>query len=367
MKKYLRLVWNYWFFRIVFCFSALAIFYTVTSFILLRVLPIQRVSDTNISGIIIRNQVWEGTIRIIGDTVFLPGTRLEIKPGTKVLIIKEGDRFNLDFNPRHVLRGINTGPDDHGIIRGEPYWNEQEKVQVRFWSVYAMGTAAQPIEISSEDGSAGSPYDINLLTISRGSLSGVRLSNYRRLEIGPNVAIYDSQFTNTGNCAVCISYGEPLIFGNVFRNSRRFYISVGLASPKIEGNSFLQSEGGGLLFSGDKYSNLRVKNNLFNIPQKTAIEVAPEDEGGEISKNFFSAGTIQLPCNSKVFVVDNWIRGNVVFNNPSCTGTYIFGSNYWETDDIGNVLQTRISGSTDKFKIEMPVILKQLPMGVKTR
>lgn len=353
---------THWFIRLsaillIIIFLVLGVFYIVPS-----ILPEKRLSNAEIGGVIMQNQQWSGTIKVVGDLFVVPGAKITLLPGTRVLVAIKGDRFNFDFVPWHYKHGVNTGPEEKGIKTGEPFWDEGQKILLHFSRVLAQGTKENPVVIVS-DSVSGSPYDINLISISEGNLDYVNFSHYRRLEIGPGVAISNSSFMDTGECAVCVGYGEPKILGNVFKESRRRYLEVGLGSPEIRGNKFLESQGEGIIFHGDKYSNLRVFGNFFQMPGRKAVKVVPVDEGGEMVGNIFTEGTVELPCNSKIRLEQNWIKGQVIFDNPSsCRGKYILGSNYWEIKEPENVLKSRIVGVTESFQVQIPSVLLDPPM-----
>lgn len=351
----------HWFFKASLILSIPLLALLTIFLILPQILPTKEVSNSSLSGFLIQNQIWSGEIHIDGDLITATATKIYIKPGTKILIAKKGDKFNLDYLPVHLRNGINQAGEIGGVKKGEPFWDEREKVQVHLSYVEAQGSKDQPILISSDD-PKGSPYDINLIEVRAGSFSNVNFSNYRRLEIGRKVSISDSQFSNSGDCSICIEKGSPSIASNVFKDSVRSYITVGVASPQISGNKFLESRGDGLLFHGTHLTNVIVLDNFFHLPQKKAIIVIPINEGGVIARNYFSTGDIKLPCNSKIRLMRNLIKVKVIFDNlGDCQGVYTFDQNYWDMQDKDRVLQSRIVGGTDKFLIEIPDVLKSPP------
>src|SRR3989344_108434 len=352
----------HWFLK--FTTISVAVFIPVffTYFISVRVLPDQVLVNTEVYGFIIRNQIWQGTIKITGDLVTFPGTKVTILPGTEVIVSRRGDRFNLDYLPWHLKNGINTSELFHGVDTSEPFWDEREKVQVRFSRLEVIGTREQPVEITS-DNFPGSPYDINLIKIRAGNFNFVNFSNYRRLEAGGKVNISNSSFRNTGVCSICISFGEPQIYKNTFQGSVKSYLWVGLASPKISENNFSESSGDGIVYSGDNTTNLIVVGNTFSMPGSKAIKVIPVDEGGVVSGNFLAAGDVELPCNSKVAMKQNYIRSNVVFTTQGgCSGNYIFEPNFWEILNPKEVLESRIVGKTPDFNVQIPYVLPKSPI-----
>ena len=352
----------HWFLKFAVISTAIFIPVFIIYFISVRVLPDQVLVNTEVYGFVFRNQVWQGTINISGDLVTLPGTKVSVLPGTKVVVSRRGDRYNLDYLPWHIKNGINTSDLFHGVDTGEPFWDEREKIQLRFSRLEVIGTQELPVEITS-DSVPGSPYDINLIKVRAGNFNFVNFSNYRRLEVGDKINITNSNFRKTGVCSICISFGEPLIYKNTFQGSVKSYLWIGLASPKISKNKFLESNGDGIIYSGDNTSNVIVVGNTFSIPGKKSIKVLPVDEGGVISNNFIASGDIELPCNSKVAIKQNYIRSNVIFNTQGgCNGEYVFEPNFWEILNPRETLESRIVGRTTDFKVKIPYALPKSPI-----
>ena len=73
-------------------------------------------------------------------------------------------------------------------------------------------------------------------------------------------------------------------------------------------------------------------------------------------------GDIELDCNNRIKLFNNLIKVNVVFrNNGGCGGEYTILENYWEIGDVNSVLNARISGISDEFRVKIPKILKNSP------
>lgn len=352
---------NYWFFRLVSILSILCLSLIFILFILARIMPVKQVKNSEIFGLVVDNQIWGGEVRITGDLWVVPGAKITIEPGTKITIATSDDKSNFDYLPSHLKSGINTGEKVFGIENGEPFWNEKEKVQIHFAAVEAKGIKEMPIIITS-DRVSGSAHDVNLISVSKGLFNFVNFSNFRRLEIGEKVAILNSSFSRNSDCAVCIKYGSPLIADNTFFDSKKSYIQIGLASPEIRHNRFLRSEGDGIVIWGDNFENVKVYDNYFYIPAKKAVRVIPLDEGGIIAGNIFDAGDIELPCNSKVRVMNNFIKGQIIFKNMNnCFGEYNLGGNYWDMDNADEILRARIVGVTANFKVTIGPVSKIVP------
>lgn len=350
----------HWFLRVTEVIFLLIFFWILVGFVLPTVLPGRQVQNSEISGLIIRSEVWSGTIRVAGDIVTMPQTKITILPGTKVLVNSTGDKTNIDFVPWHLEDGINTGFSKHGVEKGQPFWDEKQKIQLHFSNLEALGTKDAPITISANDLSKSS-YDFNLITVSQGDLNFIDASNYRRMQIGDNVKISNSSFSHTGECAICIYDGSPKIIDNQFDDGTKDFIVVGDALPTILGNIFGQSSGDGVVYTMNTSgrSEIRLINNQFTLNSHNSVVVVPLDEGGSIVGNTFTSGNIQLPCNSQVVMKQNQIFSQVVFKSSSdCKGIYTFDYNFWGLTKEQDILNLRVIGDTDNFKVKVPYILK---------
>lgn len=356
-----KLISLHWFLKTMFIISLIFLGWLFIAVILPLILPAKIIKDSEVSGVIIQSEIWQGEIRVVGDLVTAPSTKITVMPGTKVFISKTGDKFNLDFNIEHQKIGINTGKDLVDVRHGEPFWDEKEKVQLHFYNLEVEGNARSRVVFSSGSGD-GSPYDINLIEVKNGQINYADFSNYRRLEIGRQVKITNSSFENTGECAICVSKGKPSIVQNTFKVNQRSYIDVGDGAPDISKNQFWDSLGDGIVYNGGISAVVKVSDNFFQMPAKNTIKILSFDEGGFISGNFFSSGNITLSCGSKIRLEQNVIKIKVIFSNTSdCSGEYVIGANYWEINDPKSVLDSRIVGKSGQFKVVIPVVLQMAP------
>lgn len=350
----------HWFLKLN-AFLGVAFLVWVFIFLLLpRILPEQTLSNTTVSGFVLRRQIWEGTIRVTGDLVTAPASSIVMKPGTKVLVGVAGDRFNLDYLPWHTKIGVNTKDEYHGVRTGEPFWDEKGKIQLHFSKLFAIGTREQPVVITS-DSNTGSPYDINVIKVNSGVLSDLQLSNYRRLEIGKDVTVRGSILTQVGECAVCIIGGSPSVINNTFADALREYIWIQKASPRITDNTFLPSSGSGIRIDPGVQGSPVIAHNSFEMPQRDAVDIigGGERNGGVFSHNSFSGNSaIKLPCDSKIKFEGNNILGVVYFSTGGCSGSYTFGPNYWGTQDKDAILSSKITGREKGFSVFLPFVLK---------
>ncbi len=351
----------HWFFKLVLFLIPPLFFWVVFALVLPKVLPTEYRSNTEVSGWLIRNQVWEGTIRISGDLITSQATTITLKPGTIVLVSSGNDNFNFDLLPWHLKEGINTSIENHGVKPGEPFWDEADKVQLHIGRIIALGTKEQPIIIKS-DTSMGSPYDVNVINIKSGILSNVNLSNYRRLEIGDKITIRDSGFRDIGECAVCISRGSPVILNNKFEKILREAVWVQGASPQIKNNLFINLSGAGIRVDPQRFGDLAILNNSFEMPNQVALDIlgGDEEDPGTIALNLFSGNSlIKMPCDSKIRFIQNNMGGLISFYKGGCSGSYIFGGNYWGGADAKTVLAEKIMNKEKGFSITIPFILRE--------
>lgn len=358
----------HWFIKV------LAIFTVLFLIILLilalpRILPTKRVVNTSIYGLIFQNQIWEGNIKIAGDIFALPSSHVFIKPGTIVSVSKKGDRFNLDFMPWHLKSGVNIGVFDHGIFQGEPFWDEAEKVQIHFGKLTAVGTKETPITFKS-DGFNGSSYDFNSINVSEGVISGAILKNYRRLEIGKKVTVRDSVLSEIGECAICISGGEPSIINNNFSDIHREAVWVYKASPRITDNIFTNLSGEGIKIDPGRTGVGVISFNNFEMPDKFALDILTGGEinSGVVSFNKFSGNSkIRIACDSKMRITQNLIPSLIYFGGSGCGGAYTFGPNFWGSRNLKTVMSEQITNKDQKFQVKITSLLDLPPKLAGTR
>ncbi|MDO8570822.1 MAG: NosD domain-containing protein [Candidatus Daviesbacteria bacterium] len=360
-EKYLPKI--HWFLRFVIVIFCLALMWFFIAYIIPNILPVKNVSNTSKFGFVSRNEIWSGDIKIIGDIWALPGTTVTIAPGTRVLIADHGDRSNMHFFPADLRSGLNTKEESFGVRNGELFWDEGQKISLSFAKLYAIGTKQQPIIIKSDVLYPPSPYDFNLFSMGSGIFSNVRMSNYRRFQIGSDVSVRDSEFKNVAECSICVEYDtKPTIVNNLFENSLREYILIEGASPKISDNWFMASKGKGIVVDPKTIGTPLIYYNNFEMPGQIAIEFlgGAEDNGGAISfNNFAGASIIQIPCDSKVKLNQNLIKGVIKFSHSgNCVGDFIIGSNYWQTTDKKAILNEKIVDKEKGFNVLLPSILK---------
>ena len=327
-------------------------------------------ADTSKYGLILRDERWSGEVKITGEIWSLPGTTVTVDPGTKILVATSRDKFTLHWLPWQIKSGLNTGKDQFRVKNGELYWDEQQKIQLHFAKLLVWGTKEQPVQIISDTPRPGSPFDFNVIAMDGGILSHVKMGNYRRFEVGDNVTIRDSEFTNVGECAVCTDYTSPSVINNVFQNSLRAYINVTGGNPKINDNLFLLSFGEGIVIDPRKLGAPLVYHNTFEMPQSVALRFLSggKNSGGAVSLNIFAGGTtIVLPCDSRVKIIQNEIGGVIKLSSGSCVGSLTLDPNYWFSSDRQAILQEKIVGKEAQFKVLLPAVLFNSPNEVGRR
>lgn len=353
---------THWFIKVLFIFS---VFFLVALVILAlpRILPTERVANTSIHGIIFLNQIWEGNVKIDGDIFAIPATHVFIKPGATVSVAKKGDKFNLDFVPWHLKSGVNSGEFNHGINHGEPFWDEKDKIQIHFGKLTAVGSKEMPIRFKSE-GLNGSPYDFNTIQVESGVISGTVLKNYRRLEIGKQVTVRDSIFSEIGECAICIRGGDPSVINNYFSDIHREAIWVYKASPRITDNLFTNLSGEGIKIDPKRNGVPVISFNTFEMPGKFAIDILSGGEinSGVISFNKLSGNSkINIACDSKIRITQNVLASLIYFGGSGCGGMYTFGPNYWPSRDLKTIMSEQITNKDRKFKVLITSLLDSPP------
>lgn len=369
-EKYLPKI--HWFLRLLLVVFVLALLWIFVAYLIPKSLPVINISNAEKSGLILQNEVWSGEIHVVGDIFVLPGTTITVSPGTRILVAERGDKFNLHFLPWEFLSGLNTKEEKFGVRNGELFWDEGQKISLNFAKLYALGTKEQPIVIKSQPPFEGSPYDFNRVSIDQGILAFVQFSNYRRLEVGNKVTIRESDFANIAECAVCSKYSSPSIINNIFRNTLREYIYVLGGSPKITDNLFMSNlKSKGIVVDPQRFGSPIIYHNTFEMPGQIALEFlnGDEDLGGAVSFNDFAGESIvKLPCDSRVKLTQNQIKGRVQFaRSGNCLGKFTIDVNYWGTDNRESVLQEKIMDKEAGFEISIPAILKTTPTSVGRR
>ncbi len=362
----------HWFFKFSLGLLVLIFFWMSFNYILPKVLGVENVANKSVNGLIWRNQNWSGTITVVGDLITTPGVTVTVAPGTKIVVNKDGDKSNFNYLPWDLKAGLNTGPLWHGIRNGELFWDESQKIDLRFSRLNAIGTDTQPIIITSNaPTNQDSPYDFNIIGVEKGVLGHILASDYRRLEIGDSVTVRDSQFEKVVECAICANEGQPSIINNVFKSSLRQAILAVDSSPKITDNLFLNDTTVGVRVDPNRFGSPIISNNDFEMPTQTAVEflTGDEDHGGVISFNRFEGGTkIKIPCDSKVNLVENDLQGALLtFQVGGCGETLMVGPNYWGTSNSATVLSERVVKTDQNLVVQVPTLLKSLPPHIGRR
>lgn len=355
----------HWFFKVLIICAVIIFLGLSFYFGLPRVLSVQHLKDTQVYGLILSDQVWQGRIKIVGDIYSPANTKIIILPGTEVRVAIKGDKSNMDFLPWHKKSGINTGPYNHGVSTGEPFWDEKEKIQIHLNNLEVLGDSDNPVLIGA-DSTDPSAYHFNLISIRSGYLNNVLMSNYRRFEAGKDTVIANSKFSDTGECAICLYSGKPKIYSNFFKDSLKQSIWIDRASPDIANNLFQNLKGDGIRIDGKRLSAPQIIRNNFEMPQRIVIDFISggQLEEGLIARNFFAGNTrIKIACDSLIRIRDNIILGQISFSN-GCDGKFIFGPNYWGTPDPGIILKEKILNKYDTFSIELPNVLLSPPKDV---
>lgn len=352
----------HWFFKFLMISGVVFIVWLVFYYGLPKLLPVQSIKNTKVYGLIFGDQIWEGEIKVVGDIYSPTNTTVTILPGTIVKVDIVNDKSNFDLLPWHRKSGVNTGETYKGVRNSEPFWDETQKIQINLNNLVILGTFANPVTFTS-DTENPSPFDFNLIKISKGDINQAVFSNYRRFEIGGDVIISDSIFKNTGECSLCSYKGKPKIFNNFFEKSFRESIFIEKASPQISNNLFQNLIGEGIKIDVKRLSVPIITNNNFEMPQNIAIDFISGGQLSEglIARNIFAGNSlVKIACDARVKIRDNVILGQVSFSS-GCDGGFTFGPNYWGTPDTVTIKKEKILNKHDAFSIEIPDVLMMAP------
>ncbi len=356
----------HWFFKFVLIAFGLFLLWVIVTEVVPKALPQVRIFNQSLQGIQFQSQLWEGTIWIKGDLIYLPGAAVKVMPGTRIIVSSEGDKSNFDFLPWHLRSGLNTGAEYHGVLNGEYFWDESHKIQIHFGSLYAMGSKEHPVLIDSDlPGNVASPHDFNSISVNSGVISFTQAEDFRRLQIGSNVTVRDSGFKNIAECAICIDSGSPSVINNTFDGGLREAVWVDGASPRITDNTFLSGAGVGVMVDPEGIGAPLISHNNFLMPTKVAVSflTGDEDKGGEVSyNNIAGSSEIRIACDSKVNILNNNIGGLLSFQGGGCAHTLIIGPNFWGTQNINTVLSARVIKKDPKLQVLIPNLLAVPPL-----
>lgn len=200
---------------------------------------INEVSNTERYGHITSDEIWSGTINVIGDVIVTNGVILTIKPGTTVLISANSDKKNLMTIPEWQLSGIAKERTDY-IHEGEPFRDESNHITI--WitgTLNAVGTSKEKIIIKSDSQNPGK-YDWNTFNIENGELSYVEVRDYRALGLYNGTKLTNSELYNVGECPICIhnQQGKVLIENNWIHDSGHEIVDILNSNPIIINNRF---------------------------------------------------------------------------------------------------------------------------------
>lgn len=352
----------HWFFKVMLIAGSILFAWVVFYYTVPRILPPQRVETQEIYGLIFSDQIWGGDITIVGDIYSPTNSTVTILPGTKINVAISGDKSNFDLFPWHWKEGINTGEASRGVNNSEPFWNEKNKIQIHLNKVIINGEPSNPVIINSESKDP-SPYDFNLLRVRNGFITNAVFSNYRRFEVDGDLVVANSIFKDIGECALCLNRSSPKIDNNTFETSLRESIWIDRGSPEITNNLFINLEGDGIVIDSRRLSIAKISHNVFEMPQGAAINILTggQLQEGYIARNIFSGNShIKMACDTKVKIRDNVILGLFTFTT-GCDGGYVFGPNFWGTNDSRIIMSDKILGKDANFQIQIPAILMQPP------
>src|SRR3972149_2082434 len=196
----------------------------VAGFFIYSSIP-EQVNNKNVSGVMIRNQIWDGDILVVGDIMVMPWVTLTILPGTSVVITANKDINNMvgwetcdGIKNYDMLIGIKEQDDYNcGVHYNEPYRDEGHHITIIvFGTLKAAGTEENRITFKS-DSQNPTIYDWNTLLIFNGILSYANLENLRGIAIAPeggDVEIIYNNIRNIGESAVSANSNRVKVLYN---------------------------------------------------------------------------------------------------------------------------------------------------------
>lgn len=216
----------------------------VGGFFLYSSIP-QQVHNKDVSGILVRNQIWSGQINVIGDILVMPWVTLTILPGTTVIVSANKDTNNLfgretcdGIKNYDMLIGIKR-EDTYtcGVHLNEPYRDEKNHISIAILgTLKAVGTEENRIVFRSNSQNP-TMYDWNSFGIRNGILSYANLENYRVIDTAGDVEISHNNLKNIGECGICANSDKAKILFNTISYAGHELIDMHNSSPVIRQNN----------------------------------------------------------------------------------------------------------------------------------
>lgn len=191
-----------------------------------------KISNTSISGTIIKDQVWEGDIHVTGDVTVLNRATLTIQPGTTITVAAMSDD----------QRGGKDHPHDPPFPLDPDRTETQSTIITINGTLHAVGTPDQRILFTS-DSANPTTYDWDGLFISHGRLeyATVEYARYNSIQGSSDVTIANCAIRNALECCLCIGHAKPVspqILNNDISNCGHEGIDYAGGSGLVKGNTF---------------------------------------------------------------------------------------------------------------------------------
>ena len=226
-------------------------------------------------GIFNSDEIWEDTVRVVGDVIFEMDATLTIKPGSTILIAANRDTANLRDAWWDLLSGINQGDSAiDGVHPGEPFRDELNHISLTIGKLVAIGSPDSLITIKSDSENPGI-YDWNFFNFNEGVLSYCQIENYRCLEPGPNSVINHCTLTNIGEAGIGV-YFNTIIENNIISYANHELIDMHYSPGLIIRNNVLGPNPGfvGIIIDG---GNSQITSNSITGCLAGIFFIAPSN------------------------------------------------------------------------------------------
>src|SRR3989338_7813891 len=235
----------------------MAVVILILSLFIVAFASIQKsVFNEKVSGIIIRPQLWDGNITVVGDVFVVPWISLTIAPGTIILFEKDTDIEGTDWT---------KWADDYIIEHNDPtgkegYGESHFEIAAK---IIAMGTKENPIIFTSAQTKKEYADWDQLVLFSGSILENVDLSfahNGINLD-GEGVVIKNSIIHNSLWSCIDVFSTDNLIEGNEVYHC--WHQAIGFKAPGknvVKGNDIHDSQ---LSVNCEFGANPEVKDNRF--------------------------------------------------------------------------------------------------------
>ncbi len=283
MKKFIKIT------ALIFLVILVAI---TATYLVFRLLPPKKISNTERSGLIFKDEIWSGTIWVKSPVVVPKGITLTIEPGTVVKF--KHDRNYKTFNKANLK--IKGGTVKAIGTKDEMIWftsDASQPVNGDWWGISLHDSTDSKFDYTIvEFGEMGIEQFDSAVPVTN---SIIRWSNAEGLYAERSEPIFKNNiFYGNGYHDIALEqYNKNVqILNNIFKDSN-YGIHHEKTESYIEGNYFKNYKNE--VISAGMESNIVIKKNRFEeISIEKAISIGPNSTA-KIEDNDFGDGSVSIP------------------------------------------------------------------------